>query len=360
MGKVKWTEESIREIAGAYASRTEMGKRMRGAYRVALSIPGLLDELYGSRKFVWTMDALIDEAGKYESKSAFSAGSGGAYVACHTRFPGLLDTLFANKIKYWKTEESVLDEAKKYASRHAFKLGCSGAYKAAVHKFPNVLFDVFGDPLVRKWGIEELLHKAKQYESRSEFRLSAGGAYASMCKFGKEMDKVFPPKYRYWGNEVDIRAEAARYRTKSEFVYGCNSAYGAALSMGIIDDLGFTPGLSGFDTTKPAHLYVADLFLTDGAPGTLFGITNRRPEVRYTTAEKVFMTKRVSFIFNNGAAALSIETMLRRSYGQYTVVTGQSPLLDKKGTAGEILTGVPSVEVISMVKANCSLEPVPW
>ena len=25
MGKVKWTEESIREIAGAYASRTEMG-----------------------------------------------------------------------------------------------------------------------------------------------------------------------------------------------------------------------------------------------------------------------------------------------------------------------------------------------
>lgn len=345
MGGARWTVEKIRAMALGFATRTDLAKKHGGAYRFAKSIPGLLDDLFGNQKFVWDKDSLIREASKYDTKTAFKRNSGGAYAACMVRFPGLIDDLFDNQISYWKEESAVSVEAQKYKTRSGFQKGSSGAYKSALNKFPHLLAQIFGEPLVKSWTLEELILEAKKYESRAEFRTNAGGACMSFFKFPGELDKIFPPKYRYWSNEDDIRKEASKYRTKAQFISGCVSAYGAALELGIIDDLGFLPGNCGFDTTSPAYIYLAELTLKDGKGGVMFGVTNRTPKGRYTRAERSFMKSLRAFLFEVGSDALKIETMLRREFSAFVVGEGQSPLLFKKGTAGEIVQDV-SVDVV--------------
>ena len=345
MGGTRWTVEKIRAMAHGFPTRTDLAKKHRGAYRFAQSVPGLLDDLFGNQKFVWDKDGLIREASKYGTKAAFKRNSGGAYAACMVRFPGLIDGLFDNQISYWKEESAVALEAKKYNTRREFQKGASGAYKSALSKFPHLLVQIFGEPLVKPWKLEALILEAEKYGSRSEFMVESGGAYAAILKFPGELDKIFPLKYRYWGNEDDIRKEASKYKTKAEFVSGCVSAYGAALELGIIDDLGFSPGNSGFDTTAPAYIYLAELTLKDGKDGVLFGITNRTPKGRYTRAERSFMKSLRAFMFDVGSDALKIETMLRREFISFAVGEGQSPLLFKKGTAGEIVRDV-AIDVV--------------
>ena len=345
MPGARWTVEKIRVMAPGFATRTDLAKKHGGAYRFARSVPGLLDELFGNQKFVWDKDGLVREASKYDTKSAFKRNSGGAYATCMARFPGLIDDLFDNQISYWKDESAVAAEARKYKTRSGFQKGCSGGYKSALSKFPHLLEQIFGAPLVKPWTLEALILEAKKYSSRAEFKTKACGACLSFLKFPGELDKIFPLKYRYWGNEDDIRKEASKYKTKAEFVSGCVSAYGAALELGIIDDLGFSPGNSGFDTTAPAYIYLAELTLKDGKDAVLFGITNRTPKGRYTKAERSFMRSLRAFMFDVGSDALKIETMLRREFIAFAVGEGQSPLLFKKGTAGEIVQDI-SVDAV--------------
>lgn len=360
--RVCWTDEKIRALAPEVKTRTGLSKTHGGAYRYAQGVPGLLDALFGNQKFVWTEKTLREEASKYKTKSEFHKGSGGAYFACLSRFPGLVDDLFGNLIRFWKDEGSVRLEAAKYGSRSDFRYGSPGASKAAVSKFPHILDELFGDKLVTVWSLEKLKLEATKFSSRVEFKGGAGGAYNALLRFHGELDKIFPLKYRYWSNEADIRAEASKYRTKSEFVYGCVSAYGAALDLGIIDDLGFEPGESGFDTQAPTYLYLTSLALTDGGAGVLFGITNRTPKVRYTLLERAFMGEGSAYLFQKGADALRIETSLRREFLEFAAIRGQSPLRDKLGTAGEILSGVPLEFVMEALSTYCTELPPrePW
>ena len=298
---------------------------------------------------IWDEATISAKAGEYRTKSDFQRGCGGAYVACISRYPGLMDTLFDNQIRYWKDEASVREEAKKYTSRAEFRKGTPGASKSAIAKFPHVLDEIFGSKLRVVWDLDSLILEAQDYPSRRAFQDGSGGAYNAFRRFPGELDKIFPLRYKYWGNEVDIRAEASKYRTKADFVYGCVSAYGAALGMGIIDDLGFESGGSGFDTTAPGFLYVTGIALTCGGDGTMFGVTNRTPTIRYTGIERAFMSDGSAYLFKVGADALRIETLLRRTFSEFAVIKGQSPLRDKQGTAGEILSGVPKCAVMSAI-----------
>lgn len=357
MARERWTEERIRELSAGFSSRTEFRSAYRGGYKAAMAFPGLLDELFGNKKFVWSKDDLVAEAAKYGTKAQFRAGSNGAYVTCLTKFPGLIDEVYTNQIKYWKDEQLVLEEAKKYKDRREFRLKASGAAKAAYAKFPHIVEQVFGPASCRTWDLRALIDEAGLYDSRSSFKESSGGAYMAFSRFPGELDRLFHPKYRCWENEEDIRLEAGKYRTKAEFVTGCVSAYGAALRLGIIDDLGFEPGLTGFDTTTQAYLYVASVKLKSGGSGTVFGITNRTPKTRYSTDERQHMEGMKAFLFHNGADALKCETMLRRAFMRFSVAEGQSPLQFKKGTAGEMLDGVEPLTVLHALQIMCT--PLP-
>src|SRR5574340_1543120 len=157
----RWTEERIRQIAPNYTSRTDLSKNVRGAYRFASKIPGLLDELYGNQKFVWTEDQLRVEASKYATRSEFQRGSGGAHMACVTRFPHILSSIFERQVQDWKTEPAVRLEVSKYSTRSELQACNSGCYKSAIAKFPPLLDEIYGPALVRRIDTETCLTEAR-------------------------------------------------------------------------------------------------------------------------------------------------------------------------------------------------------
>lgn len=297
---------------------------------------------------VWTREAISQEARNYKSKSDFKEASGSAYYACVCRYPGLIDTLFENKIRYWKTEEAVREEALKYKTRKEFQKAVSGAYKSAVRKFPHVLDDVFGESKTLPWSIDELVEEAGKYESRDAMKQGNCGAMAALYKHPDLLESLFPAKYVKWTEDL-VRAEAAKYRTKADFIYSNVGAYGYASSLGILDDLGLETGTCGFQTTKKAVFYLSELLLINKQVGVLFGITNRRASTRYTKYEQRAMRNKVALTFEKGSDALRLETSLRRSTKDLTIRRGLSPLRDKLGTSGELLVGVKFEAIYRMV-----------
>src|SRR5574340_546018 len=299
----RWTEERIRQIAPNYTSRTDLSKNVRGAYRFASKIPGLLDELYGNQKFVWTEDQLRVEASKYATRSELQA--------CN-----------------------------------------SGCYKSAIAKFPHLLDEIYGPALVRRIDTETCLTEARLCSSRGEFADRYVGSYQYALRTGIDIDALFPKRYVYW-NEEKVRAEARKYKTKSEFNRGCVSAYGFAWANGLLDDLGFEDAELGFRAGSPAYLYLADIDLVDRTGGLLFGITNNHPNYRYKKYEHQHLSNHTAFLFSTGSAARGVETAIKRQFHAYWIPHGLSPMRDKSGTNGEILRGVSQMQVIDLVVQHC-------
>ena len=92
---------------------------------------------------------------------------------------------------YWKNKENMMSEAKKYTTKEEFKKGNLSAFLAAY----------------RYAYIDEMYWLVKQKQH----------------------------KKGYW-NYKHIEEEALKYNTKTEFSKGNNTAYRAALKLGIIDD----------------------------------------------------------------------------------------------------------------------------
>lgn len=337
-----------------------MAKGSRGAYRFASKIPGLLDELYGNQKFVWTEEMLRVEAAKYESLSDFQKGSGGAYVTCIKRFPNLLPSIFERQIQDWKTESAVRLEMAKHATRSELQSKCSGCYKSVVAKFPHLLDEFYGPALVRRIDSETCLAEARLCSSRGEFADRYVGSYQYALRHGIDLDSLFPKRYVYW-DEAMVRAEARKYRTRSEFYRGCISGYGFAWTNDLLDDLGFEDADFGFKSGSPAYLYIADITLVDRTDGTLFGITNNHPNYRYRKYEHQHLSNHTAFLFSTGSTAREVETAIKREFCSHKVVYGLSPLRDKSGTSGEILRGVDQSQIVKLVTHMCvDIEATTW
>jgi len=96
---------------------------------------------------------------------------------------------------YWKNRENVFSEAKKYSNKDDFQKGCPSAFLAA-HRY--------GFIEKMDWLVKQKQHKKG-----------------------------------YWTYK-NIEEEALKYKTKTEFFKGNQTAYRAALKLGIIDDFFIT------------------------------------------------------------------------------------------------------------------------
>ena len=129
------TEKEIRREAATYKSRAEFLLGSPGEFYSALE-SGTLDEacahMVGERRYLikWTPETITAEALKYNTRSEFARGSGGAYSTA-TRL-GIRDDVCSHMIRKVKwTPETITAEALKYNTRSEFKKGSGGAYHAA-------------------------------------------------------------------------------------------------------------------------------------------------------------------------------------------------------------------------------------
>jgi hypothetical protein len=87
---------------------------------------------------------------------------------------------------------------------------------------------------------ENMMNEAKKYNTKEEFQRGNLTAFLAAHRYGyiDDMDwmvKQKQHKKKYWTYK-HIEEEALKYNTKTEFYNGNQTAYRAALKLGVIDD----------------------------------------------------------------------------------------------------------------------------
>lgn len=146
---------------------------------------------------------------------------------------------------YWKIKENVINESKKYNNLNDFRKHSQSSYNSA--RKNNWIKEMIW--LKRKDGKHQkgywknknnIIKEAKKYTTKEEFKKNNLTAYLSAYKYGYMDDlhwlvKEKQHKNGYW-NYQHIEEEALKYHTKTEFFKNNQTAYRAALKLGIIND----------------------------------------------------------------------------------------------------------------------------
>lgn len=146
---------------------------------------------------------------------------------------------------YWKIKEHVMEESKRFSNRTEFKKRSGNAYDSArKNKWLDEMTWLSNNKDKRPKGYwknrENMMKEAMKYASKDEFQKGNLYAFLAAHKYGyiEEMEWMVKQKQHkngYWTYE-NIEKEALKYNTKTEFFHGNQTAYRAALKLGIIDD----------------------------------------------------------------------------------------------------------------------------
>lgn len=146
---------------------------------------------------------------------------------------------------YWKVKENTIEESKKYTSRTEFKKKSNNAYESArKHNWLDEMpwLDVNNNKHPKGYwkNRENIMNEARKYSSKEEFQEKNLTAFLAAYKYAyvDEMDWLVKQKQHkkgYWTYE-HIEMEALKYNTKTDFFKGNQTAYKAALKLGIIND----------------------------------------------------------------------------------------------------------------------------
>jgi hypothetical protein len=199
-------------------------------------------------KLKWTKEMCAEEALKYKNRKAFAVGNNNAYYVCLRN--KWLDDICQHMIrpvnhnKKW-TIETIIMEAQKYNTRKNFQNNSKGAYLAA---FRNGWLDdvCLHMEEIKKpnnyWTKEKCAEVAKLCKTVSEFQNNYSSAYNNSInyKWLDEFSKLYfksPIKPMYYWTKEKCAEEALKYKTKSEFEINSKTAYSKSIKNKWIDDI---------------------------------------------------------------------------------------------------------------------------
>ena len=225
----KITEKQIRREAARYKSRAAFILGSPEEFSSALE-SGTLDEycahmVGGRRALKWTPETIAAEASKYRTRYDFKKDSSGAYEAAgRLKIRNDVCAHMTRKVRATKWTPEKI-AAKEKLKRLSIKQ----------------TFWWGGERLnAAKWTPETIAAEASKYRTRSEFNKGSGSAYGAAGTLGIRDEvcahmvrRVWPTK---WTPET-IAVEASKYRTRPEFNKGSGGAYAAAIRLGIRDDV---------------------------------------------------------------------------------------------------------------------------
>lgn len=185
------------------------------------------------------------EALKYLHKTSFKNGNRSMYNYCCNN--SLLEEVAPHFpkskqiISKW-TDEKLKLEALKYNSRGEFYKINSSAYEISKRKgveFFNMITSHM-EKLTHIWTDEELKIEASKYKTKSEFRLNNYNAYQSLCKKSDEFFNMVTNHMdiiqREWSNE-ELHKEAFKYSYLKDFRQFSQSAHDIAYRRGILESI---------------------------------------------------------------------------------------------------------------------------
>ena len=249
-------KNNIINEAKKYKTRGEFRNKSYGAYRAAIKY-GYIDEFtwLSKKKNVpngyWqNKENVINEAKKYKSRGEFQKNNVGAYESARKNkwFDEMdwLEKPDERKPKgYWQNKENVINESKNYKTRSEFKFLSQRAYESARRNgWLDEMIWLNNDNVKHPKGYwkneKNIMYEAKKYSNKEEFKEKNLTAFLMSYRYGfnEKMDwlvKQKQHKKNYWTYK-HIEEEAVKYNTKTEFYQNNQTAYRAALKLGIIDD----------------------------------------------------------------------------------------------------------------------------
>src|ERR1035437_1096728 len=145
----------------------------------------------------WTNELILLEALKYPTRTEFQFGSGSAYMAAlrkdiledACKHMPIYDKIADTNPNFVWTDEALKEEALKYTSKGDFKKNSRGAFEACNRR--KILKDLCLHmvPAYSKWTYKTLSEEAKKYGYRSEFETKNMAAYSAALS-RKIMDKI--------------------------------------------------------------------------------------------------------------------------------------------------------------------------
>jgi glutaredoxin-related protein len=209
----------------------------------------MLDDLFpdrqrgGTRPFVYSDDDIRKEASKYNSFPDFKKNSSSFYQLARKR--GLLDDLFPDRrvgkgrvIKH--SDDDIRREASKYNSQTEFMKGSPNLFYAALNR--KMLDDLFpdrqrGKGRTIKYSDDDIRQEASKYNSLSNFQKNSPSFYQLARKRGL-LDNLFPDrKIKIKYSDDEIRQEASKYNSQNEFMKGSPKMFYLASNRKMLDDL---------------------------------------------------------------------------------------------------------------------------
>jgi predicted GIY-YIG superfamily endonuclease len=145
-----------------------------------------------------------------------------------------------NRKEKW-TYETIKEEALKYNYRNDFRASSKSAYNKALKL--KILDDVCShmSKKMNNYTVEDIKLISVNYSNRSVFRKEESSAYRKAYKLGILDDvcshmEIGKLPNGYW-NYNNIKKEALKYKHRHLFKIKCESAYGSARRLGILDDV---------------------------------------------------------------------------------------------------------------------------
>jgi predicted GIY-YIG superfamily endonuclease len=222
----------------------------------------LLEETLVESRVKWTDEMLRQEAQKYATKSQFIKHSSSATQIAQRRGEEFWKDITSHMepaLINW-TDEMLRDEALKYSTKKEFQDGNPKSYQVAYKRGKEFWGDITShmDKLKKdKWTDDELRQEALRYNTLSDFEKFNPKAYGSARRRNKEFWSDITShmnKLVKW-TEEGIKDEALKYKTRSEFSKNSIGAYTAARRLGILDDVTAHMELQGSKFKRLIYAY---------------------------------------------------------------------------------------------------------
>lgn len=203
---------------------------------------------------------ILDIAKKCKTKTEFLNSGGGAYKA--SKHMGIFEQATSHMPKNslsikdphnkkW-TEETIRSESSKYKNRYQLKKNNCSAFNAAKKlNLLDILYPIKCEFRNIAYTIEEVISIAKKYNTKSELKEANPYVYRYICKNNLNIKTITnlpehissekDPHNKKWYEE-NLRIEALKYKTRSEFQKNSGGAYEAAVNLKIKDDICTTMG----------------------------------------------------------------------------------------------------------------------
>ena len=237
-----WTEELLTQEKSRYSSFEDWKKSSPSSFLAArkLSLFGLKPPIKrGKRSPKWTKARVIKSATKYTTRSEWKNAESGAYKVAREK--GWLAAATAhmqvlNPVGRRKSRNAILEDAGKYRTKSEWNRRSAGAYEAAKRLGCFEEATLHMRVLRKKWTPDSIKASTESFQTLSEWMGEHPGAYNAARKFGilDEVTKRLQKGRRGKWTEAEIIKSTKNYSSFEEWRKDKPGRYQAAWKLGIL------------------------------------------------------------------------------------------------------------------------------